>query len=64
MGGAHPGLGADCDPSCLEVSMNATPSITLLLIGLRLLARSAEKRGRANVDRSALRAVKRALVVL
>lgn len=38
--------------------MNAAPSITLLLIGQRLLARSTEKRGQAAVDRSTLRAVK------
>ncbi|HEY8599427.1 MAG TPA: aminoglycoside phosphotransferase family protein [Thermomicrobiales bacterium] len=48
----------------LPTDAEARITFSSLLIGLRLLARSVEKRGQANVDRSALRAVKRALMIL
>ncbi len=48
----------------LPPDAEARIAFSSLLIGLRLLARSVEKRGHENADRSALRAVRRALVVL
>jgi aminoglycoside phosphotransferase (APT) family kinase protein len=48
----------------LPADAEARIAFSSLLIGLRLFARSVEKRGHENADRSALRAVRRALVVL
>ena len=48
----------------LPADVEARIAFSALLIGLRLLARSVEKRGQANADRSALRAVRRALALL
>jgi aminoglycoside phosphotransferase (APT) family kinase protein len=48
----------------LPPDAEARITFSALLIGLRLLARSVEKHGQAHIDRSALRAVKRALVLL
>ena len=48
----------------LPPDVEARITFSALMIGLRLLARSVEKRGQANADRSALRAVKRALTIL
>lgn len=48
----------------LPTDAAARIAFSSLLIGLRLLARSVEKRGQAHADRSALRAVRRALTLL
>jgi aminoglycoside phosphotransferase len=48
----------------LPLDAEARSAFSALLIGLRLRARSIEKRGQANADRSALRAVLRGLAVL
>ncbi len=48
----------------LPLDAEARIAFSSLLIGLRLLARSIEKRGSVNADRSALRAVRRGLALL